>query len=90
MEINLRKTIWLIFGAYNNMKSNINAFLRNLGPVLDHNMRRLENFLLIGDFNSEITEIEMKDFCVTNNLENLVIGPTCFKNPLHPSSIDSK
>ena len=45
------------------MKSNINAFLRNLSPVLDHNMCRLENFLLIGDFNSELTEIEMKDFC---------------------------
>ena len=70
------------------MKSNINAFLRNLGPVLDHNMCRLENYLLIGDFSSEITEIEMKDFCETYNLENLVIGPTCFKNPLHPSSTD--
>ena len=65
------------------MKSNINALLRNLGPVVvDHIMCRLENFLLIGDFNSEITEIEMKDFCDTYNLENVVIGPTCFKkNP---------
>ena len=62
LEINLRKTKWLIFGGYNNMKSNINAFFRNLGQVLEHNMCRLENFLLIGDFNSEITEIEMKDF----------------------------
>ena len=41
---------------------NVNAFLRNLGPVLDHNICRLENFLLIGDLNSEITEI-MKDIC---------------------------
>ena len=81
LEINLGKTKWLIFGGYNNMKTNINAFLRNLGPVLDHNMYRLENFLLIGDFNSEITEIELKDFCVTYNLENLVIGPTWFKKP---------
>ena len=30
----------------------------------------------------------MKDFCETPNLENIVIGPTCFKNPLHPTSID--
>ena len=27
-------------------------------------------------------------FCETHNLENIVIGPTCFKNPLHPTSID--
>ena len=56
LAINLRKTKWLIFAGYNNMKSNINAFLRNLGPVLDHNMCRFENFLLTGDFNSEITK----------------------------------
>ena len=63
LEVNLRKTKWLVFGGYNNVKSNINAFLRILGQVLDANMSRLENFLLLGDFNSEITEIDMKDFC---------------------------
>ena len=30
----------------------------------------------------------MKDFCDTYALENIVKGPTCFKNPLNPSSID--
>ena len=79
---------WLVFGGYNNVKSNINAFLRILGQVLDANMSRLENFLLLGDFNSEITEIYMKDFCDIYNLENIGIGPTCFKNPFNPSAID--
>ena len=88
MEINLRKTKWPVFGGYNNVKSNINAFLRKLGQVLDANMSRLENFLLLGDFNSEITEIDMKDFCDIYNLENIGIGPTCFKNPFNPSAID--
>ena len=30
----------------------------------------------------------MKDFCDIYNLENIVIGPTCFKNPFNPSAID--
>ena len=30
----------------------------------------------------------MKTFCETYNLTNLIKGPTCFKNPLNPSSID--
>ena len=88
MEVDLRKTKWLVFGGYNTVKSNINAFLRKLGQILDENMSRLENFLLLGDFNSEITEIDMKDFCDIYNLENIVICPTCFKNPFNPSAID--
>ena len=30
----------------------------------------------------------MKEFCDSYNLKNLINEPTCFKNPLNPSSID--
>ena len=30
----------------------------------------------------------MKDFCEMYDLENLISGPTCFKNANNPSSID--
>ena len=30
----------------------------------------------------------MKDFCETYDLDNLISGPTCFKNTNNPSSID--
>ena len=33
-------------------------------------------------------ENAMKEFCDTYNLKNLITEPTCFKNPLNPSSID--
>ena len=65
LEINLRKMKWLLFGGYNYSKSNINAFLGNIGPTLEHYMSNLENFILLGDFNSEINEIAMKNFCDT-------------------------
>ena len=88
LEVNLRKTKWLLFGGYNNNKLNIDSYLGNLGPMLDKKISKIEKLLLLGDFNSEITEPVMNNFCETYSLENLITEPTCFKNPLNPSSID--
>ena len=88
LEINLRKSKWLLFGGYNHTKSNMDSFLNLLAPIIDTHMGRLENFIILGDFNSEVEEAVMKSFCETYNLNNLVFGPTCFKNPINPSSID--
>ena len=51
-------------------------------------MINLENLLLLGDFNSEVNEPILKEFCDNYNLKNLVLGPTCFKNLEKPSKID--
>ena len=51
-------------------------------------MGKYDNVFIMGDFNSEGTETEMTEFCETYNLTNLIKEPTCFKNPLNPSSID--
>ena len=51
-------------------------------------MPRFDNFVLMGDFNSEIHEQRMNEFCEMYHLKNLITSPTCFKNPLNPSSID--
>ena len=51
-------------------------------------MPEFDNFVLMGDFNSEVHEQRMNVFCETYNLKNLITSPTCFKNPLNPSSID--
>ena len=88
LEVNLRKTKWLVFGGYNNNTRNIKHFLQNLGPILDHYMPKFDNILLLGDFNSELVETDMSEFCDIFNLKNLVKSPTCFKNPLNPSCID--
>ena len=88
IEINLRKTKWLVFGGYNFDKSNIDSYLKNLGPNLDHYMAKYENWIILGDFNSEMHEASMREFCSLYNLDNLIHEPTCFKNPLNPSHID--
>ena len=46
------------------------------------------NFLIAGDFNSEMTESTMENFCGTHHLHNLIKAPTCFKKSDKQSSID--
>ena len=59
-----------------------------LGLVLEHYIPKYDNLLLIGDFNSEIHETRMSEFCDVFDLRNLITEPTCFKTPENPSSID--
>ena len=47
-----------------------------------------DNFIILGDFNSEITESSMSDFIELFNLDNLIKEPTCYKNLENPSCID--
>ena len=85
LEINLRKSKWLLFGEYNANKSNITNFMSQLIPSLDFYMNKYDNFLMLGDFNLEYA---MEEFCDIYNMTNLTKEPTCFRNPLNPSTID--
>ena len=88
LELNLKRSKWLVFGGYNPSKDNIANFVKELGTTLDHYMPKYDNLLLLGDFNSEITENTMKEFSDIYNLSSLIKEHTCFKNPLNPSIID--
>ena len=74
--------------SYNPAKSNISSHLSMVGRSLDSYMSSYDNFLVIGDLNSEISEMAMSEFCETYNLQNLVKDPTCYKNPSKPTCID--
>ena len=87
-EINLRNKKWLLFGGYNPDKKDIIEFLDKLSTNLNSYLNRYENILLLGDFNSEIIESHMKDFCDMYAFSNLIKDHTCYKNPENPSSID--
>ena len=77
-------TLW----GYNPSKDNVLNFVNEIGPVIDHYMPKYDNFLILGDFNSEMSEDDMRDFSETYNLSNLINERTCFKNPCNPSLID--
>ena len=81
IELNLKRSKWLVFGGYNPSKDNISNFVTRIVPIIDYHMPKYDNFLLLGDFNSEMQEHAMKEFSEIYNLSNLIKDPTCFKNP---------
>ena len=88
LELNFRKSKWLLFGGYNHTKCNIRAFLGEVSNKLDAYISKYENYIILGDFNSEVCEEIMNEFCEMYNLKNLIREPTCFKSYANPSSID--
>ena len=88
IEINLKKRKWLLIGSYNPHKDMIRSHLNSIGNKLNELCIKYENFILFGDFNSEMHEDAMNVFCAIYNLKNLVNEPTCFKNTENPSCID--
>jgi len=62
--------------------------LRNLSKLLEKNSNIYEKYLCLGDFNAEIQEAALKNFCDLYHLKSLAKEPTCFKNPDNPSCID--
>ena len=84
IEINLKRK-WILIGSYNPHKEMIKNHLKIL---LDDLCLKYENFIIIGDLNSEMHEDPMNIFCTTYNLKNLVKDPTCYTNIESPSCID--
>ena len=66
----------------------IEYHLKSISMQFDEFHKKYENFIIIGNFNSEIREDAMKNFCCLYNLKSLIHKPTCFKNPNPPSCID--
>ena len=56
--------------------------------ILDTEMKMYNNFLIVGDFNSEMVESAMQNVCETYHLHNLIKDPACFKNTYKLSCID--
>ena len=76
-------------GVITHIRSNISYFLSHVGRKLDKLLPKYVIILLLGDWNSAVTETEMKEFCEIYNLENLIKHPTCHKSAANPSSIDT-
>ena len=79
VEINLYKKKWLIGGVYNPCKTMISSYLDHLSNCVDNCLPKYDNIILLGDFNSEMTETELSNFCEVYNMKNLVKEPTCYK-----------
>ena len=88
IELRLRNNKWLLFGGYNPKKENIVKFFHDISKPLDTLVGNYENLLIMGDFNSQMEEEPMTDFCETYNLQNLIKEATFYKNVHNPTLID--
>ena len=88
IKINLRNKKWVIGCSYNPHNAEISSHMNCMGKAIDSLSSRYENFLLIGDFNAEVSDVSMKEFCDIYSFKNLIKEPTCFKNPANPKCID--
>ena len=44
--------------------------------------------ITLGDFNTEISDLNMECFCTVNNLKCIIKEPTFYKNPDYPTCLD--
>ena len=87
IEINLRKRKWLVC-SYNPHRDNIKDHLNTISANLDLHSSKYEYIIVIGDFNVEVNDKFMSNFCESYNLISLIKESTCYKNPENPSCID--
>ena len=85
IEINLRKTKWLIGGVYIPQKHLVPIHLEKISCAINYYFGKYDNILIMEDFNCEMPQQEMQIFCDSYNLNNLI---KCFQNPQNPSCTD--
>ena len=78
VELNFRKSRWLIMGAYHPPSQSDSYFFEHLDKALDV-YNNYEKVLLTGDFNSEITEHCMDSFLYQHAMTSLVKEKTFLK-----------
>ena len=88
VEFNLYKKKWLICSTYNPCESMISNHLDILRKCFDKFLTKYENFIIMGDFNSEPKNDALKEFFNLFDFKNLVKEPTCYKNPENHRLID--
>ena len=86
-EINLHKKKWAMLSIYR-PPSQDEKFYEELGKAMDYLSDTYENFIILGDFNNEENDDEIRNFLDAYGLNNLVKGATCFKSDTNPRTID--
>ncbi len=91
VEINLRKTRFLLIGTYHSTHETYgttdSVFLHKIGTVLDM-YSSYDKFLIVGDLNMQEGDACLDEFLDEFHARNLVKEPTCYKNPDNPSCVD--
>ena len=88
IEINLRKTTFLLLAIYHPPSQSKKYFLECITKILDKYSHSYEKVLIAGDFNAQESEPVLNEFITEHDLKSIVKDPTCFKSVINPSCID--
>ena len=88
IELNFLQKKWLLCCTCNPNRYNISNHLDLVRRSLDLHSAEYEHFIMVGDFNREVTQTSMKVFCNSYEFKNLIKDATCYKNPENPSCIN--
>ena len=88
IELNLHNDKWLLICFFNPHKNNIGNYLKALSDFLDSHSSPCDKVLILGDFNVDADDQNMKTFCDSYSLTSLMKQPTFYKNPSHPKCVD--
>ena len=65
----------------------LNNHIQNISRGLDFYLSKYDNFIILGDFNAEISNTIISEFCATYNLKKPILECTCFKSLENPNCI---
>ena len=87
-ELKLWKKKCLLCCSYNPQWRFTSNRLIDIGKNLDLLSTNCDNIFLLGDFNTEVENNFLKEFCDFHGMKSLIRVPTCYKNPANPTCID--
>ena len=92
VEILVGNTKWLVMGMYKPPSMKPDTFSTDLQKYLDKVHISIENFILLGDLNYDLSDPTkgktLRDMFDIFNLQNLIKKPTCFMKDSKPSLVD--
>ena len=77
VELNFRKSKWLLRGIYRPPSQTGQYFLNNVDKALDK-YSSFENVLLVSNFNAQIEETYLETFLYHHKLVNIDKEPPCY------------
>ena len=88
IEVNIKSKKWLLCCTCDPNKSLTENHLRQLQKQLETSSERSEHFLIMGDFNADVSDPSVTSFCTLFKLKSTVNQPTRYKNPENSSCVD--
>ena len=75
VEINLKKRKWFLNRSCNPNKNQISHYFKCFNRIIHEYNIKYNNFVFISDFNINVNESSMKDFCNLSGLKILINEP---------------